>query len=183
MNGDTTSRSKYGTVGLNVGFVGRWGRLVYGIVILVPLIIQSIQGFSKSNELIIFYGSAIAYLIGITAAYVAVYYLLGEKVFSRGNAWLNTAILVGPAILAGLWNPLFSQTTGFVLPGAFMLALTVYIGVSLILEWKIKYGGCEVVAIPIILLGRRYTTYCFPIVAVDAVEKVVVDKKAKSPSR
>ena len=51
----------------------------------------------------------------------------------------------------------------------------VYIGVSFILQWRIGYGGCEVVSIPIILLRRRYVTYCIPLVALDAVEKKIVD--------
>jgi hypothetical protein len=47
----------------------------------------------------------------------------------------------------------------------------VYVGISLLLQWKIKYGGCEVVSLPIILFKRRYVTYCIPLVAVDAMEK------------
>ena len=45
-----------------------------------------------------------------------------------------------------------------------------------ILQWKIRYGGCEVVALPIILSRRRYTTYCIPLIALNAVEKVVVER-------
>jgi hypothetical protein len=33
-----------------------------------------------------------------------------------------------------------------------------------------------VVALPIILSKSRYTTYCLPLVALDAVEKVVVER-------
>ena len=56
----------------------------------------------------------------------------------------------------------------------------VYIVLSFILQWRIKYGGCEVVALPIILFKKRYTTYCMPLVALDAVEKRVMDTLAKS---
>ena len=59
---------------------------------------------------------------------------------------------------------------------ALPLGASAYIGISLILQWKIRYGGCEVVALPILLSKRRYTTYCLPLVALDAVEKVVVEK-------
>ena len=40
---------------------------------------------------------------------------------------------------------------------------------------RIGYGGCEVVTLPILLLRKRYPTYCIPLVALDAVEKVVMD--------
>ena len=50
----------------------------------------------------------------------------------------------------------------------------VYVGISLLLQWKIKYGGCEVVSLPTILFKRRYVTYCIPLVAVDATEKELV---------
>ncbi len=54
----------------------------------------------------------------------------------------------------------------------------VYIGISFILQWRIGYGGCEVVSIPIILLRRRYVTYCVPLVALDAMEKKIIDSRA-----
>jgi hypothetical protein len=38
-----------------------------------------------------------------------------------------------------------------------------------------------VVSIPIILLRRRYVTYCIPLVALDAVEKTIVDSRAGNP--
>ena len=97
--------------------------------------------------------------------------------FATANAWLNTLILVGPAFVIAFWNPLLAPLTGLELPFPFTLAFLAYIGISYLLQWRIKYGGCEVVAFPIILFKRRYTTYCIPVVAVDAIEKVVVDKK------
>lgn len=61
------------------------------------------------------------------------------------------------------------------LPSELPLAMGVYIGVSFILEWAIKYGGCEVVSLPIIVFRRRYVTYCLPLVVIDATEKQTVD--------
>jgi len=40
-----------------------------------------------------------------------------------------------------------------------------------ILQWRIKYGGCEVVSLPIMLFKRRYTTYCIPLAVLDAAER------------
>ena len=143
-----------------------------GALILAPIVEQLLRdsGASRSVE---FYGEAVLYLAGIVVAYLAVYYLLGEKLFARANPWINTLILVGPAIVIAWWNTAISSVVGVALPGALSLAFGFYIGISLLLQWKIRYGGCEVVAIPILLLKRRYTTYCIPLVALDAVEKKV----------
>ena len=96
------------------------------------------------------------------------------------SAILNTIIFVAPAMLTNAWNPLLSGFTGIRLPGAFILAMALYIGASFILQWRLKYGGCEVVAVPILLFKKRYATYCIPLVAVDVVEKVVADRKKSS---
>lgn len=80
-------------------------------------------------------------------------------------------------MLTNVWNPILSGVIGIVLPIPFILAMGLYIGASFLLQWKLKYGGGEVVAIPILLFKKRYATYCIPLVAVDAVEKVVADRK------
>ena len=96
--------------------------------------------------------------------------------FARANLWVNTLIFVGPALVVAGWEFSFGPLIGFDLPSALPLGMLVYIGTSFILMWKLRYGGCEVVALPIILSKRRYTTYCLPLVALDAVEKVVVER-------
>ena len=80
-------------------------------------------------------------------------------------------------MLTNVWNPILSGVTWIVLPIPFILAMGLYIGASFLLQWKLKYGGGEGVAIPILLFTKRYATYCIPLVAVDAVEKVVADRK------
>jgi len=110
---------------------------------------------------------------GIAAAYVAVYWIFGEQVLARSNPWIDTLILVLPGASIAWWNLAILPFTGVVIPDALSLAMGVYIGASFILQWKIKYRGCEVVALPILLVKRRYTTYCVPLVALDAVGKQV----------
>ena len=177
----TRQTSRYGTLGLNVGFVGRWSRLIWGALILVPFGIELADVFTNPDVSSSIYGFVAMCLLGITFVYTIVYRMLGERVFSRSNPWINTVILVGPAWAVAWWGVIFAPLTGFDLPQAFSLAMGVYIGLSFILQWKIKYGGCEVVAVPIILFKKRYTTYCIPLVAFDVVEKKVVDTLAKSP--
>jgi len=160
----------YGTLGINVGIVGRWIRFVYSLLILVPIILGAIQSFNPSTPISIF--------AGITAAYLAVYYLLGNFL-SKNHGIINTVILVGPVFVIAFWNPFFSRFTGFLLPSAFLTALTLYFGISLLVQWVLKYGGCEVVSFPILFFKKRYKTYCIPLVFVDAAEKIVVDKVIK----
>lgn len=169
------SRSRFGTLGLDVGVFGRWSRLVLGLMLLAPIVFAVITSDRlDSGE---FYLQATLYLVGITAAYVLVYWAFGERFFATANPWVNTAIFVGPAFMVGWWPILFAPATGVELPKALILAMGVYIGVSFILQWRIGYGGCEVVSIPIILLRRRYVTYCIPLIALDAVEKKIVDSR------
>ncbi len=167
---------KFGKLGLDVGIFGRWSRLLWGAAILIPLAFGAVGDLQSSGTSLSFYGLAGVYVVGISAAYVAVYWAFGERIFARANPWVNTAVGVGPAFVVAGWDRLIGPSTGLSLPTALPLAASAYIGISFILQWKIKYGGCEVVALPIILSKRRYTTYCLPLVALDAVEKVVVER-------
>ncbi len=168
--------SKFGTLGLDVGFVGRWSRLILGFLFVGPVAVQIANDLRTSGGDLSPYVPTVAYLAGIVAAYVAVYWVLGERLFARGFVWTNTAILVGPAAVVAWWNLTVGPVTGISLPAPFALAMAIYIGVSFLIQWRIKYGGCEVVSIPILILRRRYQTYCLPIVVIDAVEKQVVDR-------
>lgn len=178
---------RYGTLGLNVGAFGRWSRLGMAFLLLAPVVAQVAHDFDGSGEPAAFYGQATAYLIAIAAAYVGAYWFLGRRLLARSNAWLNTAIFVGPAFTAAWWELLIEPWAALQLPAAFVLAMGAYIGLSLLLQWRIRYGGCEVVSLPIVLTGQRHVTYCIPLVAVDAVEQQVVDRLAEShttvPSR
>ncbi len=174
--------SKFGRLGLEVGIFGRWSRLLWGIAFLLPLAVSGVQDLQGSESSLSFYGLAGLYFLAIGAAYILVYWSLGERIFARANPWFNTAVFVGPAFASAWWEILIQPSTGIGLPSSFPFAMSAYIGISFTLQWKIRYGGCEVVALPIILSKRRYTTYCIPLVALDAVEKAVVDRMAQGKS-
>ncbi len=170
--------SRYGTLGVDVGAFGRWSRLIWGLLLLLPLTLSVIQSFDGSPADIRFYAGTAIFFGLILAAYTAFYWFLGERVFAHANPWLNTAIFVGSAFLIGWWDLLIGPFTGINLPGGLSLAMLFYIGISFVIQWRIAYGGCEVVSIPILLFKRRLPTYCIPLVALDAVEKAVVDRRA-----
>jgi hypothetical protein len=61
------------------------------------------------------------------------------------------------------------------LPVALRVGMVAYFSASLLLNAAKNYGGCEVLALPSLLLGRWYTVYC-PLNVIDAVERRVAGK-------
>ena len=96
---DPAPKSRYGRLGVDVGLFGRWSRLFWGILILAPLTIATLQDFADGGVSSAFYVQTALYFIAILAAYTVVYWFLGERLFARANPWINTAILVGPAVV------------------------------------------------------------------------------------
>jgi len=171
---------KYGELGKDVGVVGRWGRLFAGILMVLYSILIIFNVLTESSQPLFFLGSTFLYFILILGVYTAAYHFFGERFFAKAHPWVNTLILVIPAVIGLFWNDSISPLIGFELPWAFVLALNIYIGVSLLLQWKTKYGGCEVVSIPGILLGKKYKTYCVAFIPLDYVEKKIVERNEKT---
>jgi len=171
-----TATSKYGTLGLNIGLAGITSRVLLAVLYLIsiPFAIINSSSLGSLPLFLVFIGVSLA---GIAAAYTATYYLLGDRL-ARWNPWVNTAIFVGPAWSILLWGGI-GPLIGLALPAAFSVAMGTYIAISFILQSKMKYGGCEVVAVPILLVKRRYPTYCIPLVAVDAAEKAILDRRTE----
>lgn len=156
-------KSQFGTIGLNVGTVGKWLRLIAGIgLILNTLYIDFLYPSSFS-----FYSQALLYFIVILLAYLAAHFFLGEKYFAKINPWITTLVLLGPAVYILMFQ---------VGPIPFQYAFSFYVGISLIFNYVINYGGCEVASIPSLILHRKYVVYC-PWNAVDIVEKKVIEYK------
>lgn len=163
--------TRYGTVGYDVGSAGRWSRFAYGLLIVVGAAASTVTRIGETGDPVRFLLEAALAIAGITGAPVAVDGLLGERVFARVDPWVNTLILVGPALMVAYWNLTLGHALGVDLPTPLTLAMLAYIGISLLIETFIRYGGCEVVSLPILVFRRRYVTYCVPIVVVDATER------------
>jgi Family of unknown function (DUF6410) len=153
------------TLGRDAGLFGRWIRLIFGVAIPLYILIGDLWGKSLPPafipEIFLWFGV-------VLAIYLAAHYFLGERFFARVNPWIATLILVGPVIVAGIF-PLG--------PAPFRVALALYIIISLIFNFAMSYGGCEVLAIPSLIFGRRYVVYC-PWNAVDVVDKVIRERKS-----
>jgi len=151
-------------IGNGVGIVGRWSRLFIGLnsiiyFVLNPILLNPIP----KEELVDFALTQGLALAGVTALYIVVFHFFGKLLFARLTPWAGTVVFLGlPSLLLTLG----------VMPEWFGMAFGTYIGFSLILTFFMKYGGCEVVALPSMLLGKRYTMYC-PLNTIDAVERAV----------
>lgn len=191
MSNDSNSinSSKYGVLGLDVGNVGRWVRFFVGILYLIPIIYSFLtdpealsiltETIKISSNVTSFYVMLLGYFIIIVLLYIVVYWAFGGLIFAKNNVWINTLIFVGPPIFVLYWNIIFGWFLPFQIPLPLVAATTIYVALSLILEWRLKYGGCEVVSLPIVLFNKRYKTYCIPIVAVDVVEKKLTERNKK----
>ena len=155
-------KSNYGVLGLDLGVVGRLLRLLVGVAITAQ-ITYSLATVTPSAA---FLGMAFTYFAAVLIAYTTAHWILGERILSRSNPWVGTAIILGPVLVALVFD---------LGPPEFQLGLRLYVGVSLLLTAFMGYGGCEVVALPSLLFGKRYAVYC-PYNALDAVEKAVVDR-------
>lgn len=152
-------------VGRDVGQFGRWFRLVVGVyftalLTLLPLLQQPLGAGGALS----FLGEMLLYLLLILGVYVIGFRLAGERILANMNPWIGTLLFLGPYSII--------VVSGFG-PTAFRVAMGVYINVSLIFNFAMSYGGCEVLAIPSLVFGKRYTVYC-PYNAVDAVENALL---------
>ncbi len=166
MSMQSTPRSRF-QLGLDAGPLGRWTRLILGG--LIPLISIMIQ-LSSNPPSVAFYGTTVLYFAAVLAVYLAAHYLLGERLLDRANPWIGTLILVGPPTL------LLALRLG---PPAFQLGLALYVSISLILNFVMSYGGCEVMAIPSVVFRRRYVVYC-PWNVIDVVDKALTERRAEA---
>jgi len=96
---------------------------------------------------------------GVTVFY-AIVHVIVSRYGTALNRWLGAALAVAPVVLI------------FALGGPVGRVATVaYIGVSLLLQAIRGDGGCEVLAIPAIALGRRTHLMCVLFSPIDWVEK------------
>ncbi len=173
--------ASYGEVGVNVGSVGRWTRFVLGILI-VASVATDFYPVTHTHSAASYLMMALSFL-GITGVYTLVHILIGDKLSGK-SAWWGTLIFVVPVmflLIGPAFNPSLQVGHWLNMPALnhpFMLALLLYVGISFFFQWRAKYGGCEVVAIPNFLFRKSYGSYCVPLLPLDAIEKLIVEKRA-----
>ena len=175
--------SKYGEVGWNVGVVGRWVRLLMGMLVTSLVVLDFVGGSHthtvRTNML------TLLFFVGFLLAYLAAYLLLSERLKDR-SPWIATVIFVFPAmyfIANGMFVP-FELSFGNLIGLPYVnhplsMAILLYIGVSLPVQFFTRYGGCEVIAIQNLMFRRQSSSYCLPLLPLDMAEKAIVDARAR----
>ena len=128
------------------------------------------------------------FFVGFVLVYFAAYLLVIERVKDK-SPWIPTMIFVFPAmyfILNGIIVP-FELSFGYLIGMPYvnhpiMLAMLMYVGVSLVVQFLTKYGGCEVIAIQNLIYRKRCLSYCVPLLPLDMAEKAIVDALARRQS-
>lgn len=160
---ETQNQNKF-TLGLDAGYLGRGGRLILGGIIPLWSLIINLLGQQLSTGV---YVEIALYFILIFSIYLAAHYYLGERLLAKTSPWIGTIILVVPPTIALIMR---------LGPPTFQVALAAYVSISLVFNFIMSYGGCEVMAIPSLVFQRRYVVYC-PWNAIDVVDKVIADRK------
>jgi hypothetical protein len=154
----TAAAPSFGTIGLDLGLFGRIARFLLGSVMVAGIL----HDLATSNPPPMLLANAALYFLLSLIAYAAAFYVLRERILARMNPWVGTAIFLTPVLVVLLFG---------LGPPAFQIGINAYLGISLIVASFMRYGGCEVVAIPSLVSGRRYTVYC-PYNVIDVVEKI-----------
>ena len=175
--------SQYGQVGWDVGRVGRWFRLMMGILVTYLVLFDFLGGaHAHSLRTNVLTG---LFFVGFVLAYLAAYLLIIERIKDK-SPWIPTVIFVFPAmyfIANGMMVPSelsFGSLIGMpYVDHPLTLAMLLYVGVSLPVQFFTKYGGCEVIAIQNLIYRKRCLSYCVPLLPLDMAEKAIVDALAR----
>ena len=139
-------------IGNDMGRFGAAYRLILAvffiaIFILKPLVLDP----QPLDEVWSFMGETAFWVGAIAAIYFAAFYALKDIVLARLNPWAGTAIFLGTPALLTLMD---------LMPTPVSVAFGVYDNLSLLLAIKMRYAGCEVIALPSYIFRRRFTMYC-----------------------
>ena len=144
---------------------GRVVRLLAGLLFLASVADGLLMGAAGPLSWRVLGLVAIVFALA-AAGYTALVAVLGERVLVRVDPWLGAIILYAPLAVI--------LTLPFV-PGWAAVGATLYIGVSLVVEAAIGYGGCEIAGIPTLVLRQRYTIYCL-LNSADLAERALRDR-------
>ena len=131
-------------VGRDLLPVGRSIRIVAGLALLVATVFSSLQ-FGGSPRVL---GGIAAVFLVCMIGYTVAVWLLGARLFSGGDPWLLAILLVAPALVL------------FLFPAQLSIGYDAFLGISMLVQAAIAYGGCEIMGIPTLFVRRRYTVYC-----------------------
>lgn len=142
------------------GPIGRLARLIvaiYLVVIDVPVLLEGERAYNMR---------VLGLVVAMTVFYLLVHLLVG-RFLPHLNRWLGAVVAIVPIFL--LWfygqgaGPLFGQGEGGT-------AAITYVAVSLLVDVLRSDSGCEVMALPSLMLGKRTHLPCLAFGPIDALE-------------
>jgi len=136
--------------------VSRLLRLALGLA-MIAMVVPPLQRASWQGRL-----EVAAVIAGLIVLYMAVH-LLVTRYFGWLHPWLGAVIAVTPAFLV------------FLLGGVFAAGAVLFIGLSLMLIAALGHPGCEVLAFPALILGRRTHLACVLFSPIDWAEGKITE--------
>ena len=131
--------------------ISRLLRLVLGLA-MIGMVATPLQRAAWQGRL-----EVAGVVAGLIVLYMAVH-LLVTRYFGWLHPWLGAAIAVTPAFMV------------FMGGGVFAAGAVLFIGLSLILIAALGHPGCEVLAFPALVLGRRTHLACILFSPIDWLE-------------
>ena len=133
--------------------IGRILRFGIGAFMLAPIVPQIASATLMTDAMIA--GTIVALLAGYTLIHLAVW-----RFAPNLNRWLGAVVAVAPAVLVFVFGGAIGQ-----------IAAVGYVGGSLLIDSLNGDAGCEVMAIPGILCGKRTHLACLVFSPLDWLEE------------
>ena len=139
--------------GRAAGPVGRILRLLAGTALTLHAAQHMIAGAATSNLV------GVGIVLGLVALYAGVHLAISRFVPSI-HAWFGAVVALAPAVLVfALLDP------------SLRFSVVLFIGVSLLVTAIRADGGCEVMTLPGMLMGRRTHLVCLVFSPLDWIEE------------
>ena len=147
------------------GTVSRLARLVVGVVLVVvaaPVYLTAGLAYNAAS---------VGLTLGLVAVYTALHLLISRALF-RINPWVGAVLAATPVFL--VWflgqggGPLFGQGEGGT-------AAITFLAVSFLVDFVRSDAGCEVMALPGLILGKRTHLPCLMLCGIDHLEGATSD--------
>ena len=152
--------------GIRARPVGRIVRLVMGGVLTIHVVVSHLIGASPLLTV-----QVAGVVFGLFVFYTLVHLLISRLVPAI-NPWVGAVLAVAPVVLVFLMGGL-PVRHGVVL----------FLGVSLLFTGIRGDGGCEVMTLPGMVLGKRTHLVCIVLSPLDWVEEKLTGLKARNSSR
>ena len=140
--------------------IGRWLRLLLGVCLVVIALPVYLEAGSAYNL------SSLGLAAGLLVFYLALHYVISRH-FRSINRWVGAVLAVTPVFLVWFFGqgrgPLFGQGEGGT-------AAITFLAVSFLVDFLHAGAGCEVMALPGLILGDRTHLPCILLSPVDAAE-------------